>query len=286
MFNNKFIKNIKENLSLILLLPPILGGFWQLLELSKISISFIRFFSPSQLLPDGLLILFIFIMFYVSYKVATFKKYKYNFNDKILDISIKKPSNFNNYFIYKKKLTKLKYIDNPIYRINLIPFDIIVVFIGILLTYLMINLLQKDTEFHIFNFILIFGALLMISRLIIESFSILCIQLFKLELFKPLKNLVKKNNDIAKLAIAFSLSILFFIIVYIFSFFHNMFFLSDDLKNLEYINNSLNSKNYLINKILYFNDKYIFIKHQNNENNITIEILKFEDLFEKDDKTE
>ncbi len=43
------IEFIKSNLALIILVPTMLGGIWQLLELINISLSFIRFFSVSQL---------------------------------------------------------------------------------------------------------------------------------------------------------------------------------------------------------------------------------------------
>ena len=64
------IEFIKSNLALIILVPTMLGGIWQLLELLNISSSFIRFFSVSQLIPDGLLILFILLIIYTFGKLA------------------------------------------------------------------------------------------------------------------------------------------------------------------------------------------------------------------------
>jgi hypothetical protein len=63
---------IKENLNIIILLPTIFGGIWQLLELSSISSSFIRFFSLSQLIADGLLILFLLTILYISIKLSKY----------------------------------------------------------------------------------------------------------------------------------------------------------------------------------------------------------------------
>ncbi|NDI97479.1 hypothetical protein GWA97_00095 [Flavobacterium sp. LaA7.5] len=59
-------KNLKENLNTLILLPTILGGLWQLIELSSISTSFIRFFSITQLISDGLLILFFLTIIFLS----------------------------------------------------------------------------------------------------------------------------------------------------------------------------------------------------------------------------
>jgi hypothetical protein len=72
----------KDNLSIIILIPTIIGGIWQLVELSSISTSFIRFFSLSQLVADGILILFILSIFYASFKVSgtIIKKNEFQFN--------------------------------------------------------------------------------------------------------------------------------------------------------------------------------------------------------------
>ncbi len=73
MYKEKLKKNynvVKDNLSMILLVPTILGGLWQVLELSSISSSFIRFFSFSQLVADGILILFLISIFSVSYSIV------------------------------------------------------------------------------------------------------------------------------------------------------------------------------------------------------------------------
>jgi cation transport ATPase len=62
-----FIKFIKEYLPFILIIPAFLGGVWQIIELSSISISFIRFFSVTQLIADGLLIIVVFFPWIIGY---------------------------------------------------------------------------------------------------------------------------------------------------------------------------------------------------------------------------
>ncbi|MGJ0362865.1 hypothetical protein NG776_02620 [Aliarcobacter cryaerophilus] len=61
------IKFTKEYLSFIILIPALLGGFWQAFALITISIPYIRFFSASQVLADGLLIILICIPLYVTF---------------------------------------------------------------------------------------------------------------------------------------------------------------------------------------------------------------------------
>ncbi|WP_055098365.1 hypothetical protein [Flavobacterium aquidurense] len=54
---SNYYKSLKENLTMIALIPTILGAGWQLWQLGMISIQMIRFFSISQLVNDGLIIL-------------------------------------------------------------------------------------------------------------------------------------------------------------------------------------------------------------------------------------
>jgi len=65
------LKYFKENLSVIVLIPTLLGGFWQLMALSNISVTYIRFFSITQLIADGILILFVLTLIYLSFKFST-----------------------------------------------------------------------------------------------------------------------------------------------------------------------------------------------------------------------
>ncbi len=51
-----------EHLSILIVLPAFIGGLWQALELMSISIPYIRFFSISQIVPDGILILMFLVI--------------------------------------------------------------------------------------------------------------------------------------------------------------------------------------------------------------------------------
>ncbi|WP_405226322.1 hypothetical protein [Dokdonia sp. Asnod1-B02] len=50
---------IKDNLTLIAVSVTLVGGIWQLLELLLLGIPYVRFFSASQLLADGIIVLLI-----------------------------------------------------------------------------------------------------------------------------------------------------------------------------------------------------------------------------------
>src|SRR5690606_19259612 len=69
------LKFIRENISLIIIVPTVLGGLLQLYNLSNISPEYIRFFSLSQVVPDGLLFLVIAISFILSFELITYVAY-------------------------------------------------------------------------------------------------------------------------------------------------------------------------------------------------------------------
>lgn len=71
------IRYTAKHLSLILLVPAILGGIWQIIELSQMSFSYIRFFSASQVLADGLLLLLMLVFFAGTFFFTYMLHYRY-----------------------------------------------------------------------------------------------------------------------------------------------------------------------------------------------------------------
>lgn len=125
------------------------------------------------------------------------------------------------------------------------------------------------------------------GRVIIESTYILLIMTFESKTINIFRRFLS-NKPILKelfllpmkvIIIVSALALVLMLPIYIFTFFHKNFFLPDNLINLKYIESSLNAKDYNQSNISYFNDKYIFIEHTK-DGNSTIEILKFENLFE------
>jgi hypothetical protein len=80
---NEYVKRyynfVKDNLTMIAIIPTILGAIWQLYMLSSLSSNLVRFFSVSQLISDGILVLGFFIFpFIMSYQILM----KRNTNEK------------------------------------------------------------------------------------------------------------------------------------------------------------------------------------------------------------
>ncbi|CAM4410518.1 hypothetical protein [Zobellia nedashkovskayae] len=62
-WKEKVFDYIKDHPSLVILIPTLLGGIWQLVALLSIGVSYVRFFSLSQLVSDGLILMFTFLIF-------------------------------------------------------------------------------------------------------------------------------------------------------------------------------------------------------------------------------
>lgn len=77
LLENKIIKYISENLSLLLIIPGILGGIRQIILLSLLSPSLLIYFSTTQVLLDGISILFQLSI--VLFTIYFFYKYFCNF---------------------------------------------------------------------------------------------------------------------------------------------------------------------------------------------------------------
>ncbi|WP_203258786.1 hypothetical protein [Hyunsoonleella ulvae] len=85
------IDSIKKVIPILILIPTIIGGLWQFLSLLKLGANYIRFFSLSQLISDGITLLLplamIFGILYFLYRGSFkfFKDYNPERSDKIFN---------------------------------------------------------------------------------------------------------------------------------------------------------------------------------------------------------
>ncbi|MFV8366605.1 hypothetical protein [Flavobacterium sp. XS1P27] len=260
----KFYSTVKNNLSIILLVPTILGGIWQLLELSSMSTSFIRFFSLSQLVADGILILFVLTIFYLSYRLVG-----HSFNAEMFKINSKNPM--------------------PI------SYGILMISLGTLATILLFPEFEKSyrkQDISIPEIALIIPSLVMLSAcLILGIISIL-------EYFIHTKSdFIKKYflNRWIKPIIEIStklIIILFFLaavkIIFInlnphFSNFRRRLLFPENLLNKEILDQKIITDHKLKfkPKLIYFNDKYFFYEVLDRKKNKKILIVEFSSLIYK-----
>lgn len=275
---------IDKHLKLILLIPAILGGLWQLYELSSISTSYIRFFSLSQVVPDGLMWLFVISIFYGTYRlIASFYKLK--------SLS---------FFIRKVEREKLKFT---------IGLSLVLIIATTIMTaYFLIPGYQDLSDNGSISEVL---PLLVLSFIVLFTFLIAILSVLSIIheytrlgdfisrwLTKKKADNVKSDeaNEEENKALSFLAKILFWIVLglmlkYIFfpvstyiGKIKSEFILPKNLKNLEYIERKINSvygKNEEF-KIRYINDMYIFLEIQNGALDEDIMVLKFDELLEQD----
>lgn len=243
------------------------------------STSYIRFFSPTQLLPDGLLILFMFALIYFSIKMGILMLYnvsKGSYQNKIKSFQfsheeIDKPEHYN----IKAFCTQDK---NPF--IPWISILSLIVFIPYSIDYLFISN-YKDFTFSVL-IISIPVLIIFIFIFYLNIRSIIYSGIFKL-IIKWIKSFPKVVQDTLHFLFNLMLgivlfSLIIFILLKILSIFHQVYLFPDNLVNMKYIQKNEDTNN---TKISYMNDKYIFLEHKQKDKNISIEILKFDELFKK-----
>lgn len=265
LLEHKFYNFLKENLAVIIIIPTFLGGIWQLVELARISISFIRFFSVSQLVPDGLLISFFIGVLYLGYKLLNLKRKNEDDDmedDGMFDILFSpagagKPS---------KSLVIVSLI--------LLSITSFMLFFGI---YPELSKIYKNKA--------ISGMSIFMLPL-----SILLIGMGVKSIVVVIRYIILQYNIKIHELVTYFLQRLFGVIIFWFmimsisvvaNIFHETFVFQKELKNSEYLDEKIKSSNREIisYKTLYFNDKYIFVQYEFMDGNSKIEVFKFDTFF-------
>lgn len=240
--NKKYnIGFIKSNLNLIILIPTILGGLWQLFELSRISMSFVRFFSVSQIIPDGILLLTFISIIFIS-----------------------------NRFSYK--ITKSGLDDSPSKTLNIVRF-IIITIIGTMWIFAFVYRTIKLERIELF--LLIFSIVFLTS--ILTSFFYL---IKTNNIINFIKKPIIKEFILPILSLGI-LYLFFIFLNYSFDLFHRTYMFPNNWGNKLNIESFINKKytNKPEFDILYFNDKYFFLEIESENNESIIEVVEFNEIF-------
>lgn len=221
---------IKDNINLLILIPTVLGGFWQLMELVRIEISFIRFFSLTQVVSDGLVILFLLLIF-MFVNLGLFIK------DKKDDNTL---SPYEEYFSVKflMLLLFLTGFGRAVY-------------------------LLKYKEFTTPNIVVLY------------LFFVLSLRVIKDIIIQKLGDGIKFYYGYIALLV---ILVCMYFIDNVFIKFHHLYYVPSNIKNIEYLECYTGKKKKDF-ELLYFNDKFIFVKDNKSKQ---IEIINFEELLNKD----
>lgn len=254
----KYLDLIKENFNLIVAIPPILGALWQITELSRLSLSYIRFFSISQLVADGVLILILLLVFSLGVFILYKKDVTIYNEDKIEERKI-------NIFEDLTTVKKPSILWGSCYYI--LSFMFIIIWLKIINNWFVENIKEPYIIAILFPFNLI--IFLIILTLIVRS----------LEHFK--KSVKKRIAEFLYLFMIFLITIVPFIIFKSYYLeFNKLMLLPNNLENIKKVENEIknNHKNTTI-KLKYLNDKYIFYSITDKKGNEKIKIIKFDNLF-------
>lgn len=230
-----------DHWGVLIFIPAILGGLLQLLKLANMNISYVRFFAVEQVVPDGLLIIFLSTIGFIIYKILNQEKFELK--------NIKLGWNKKNLFWYG--------------FINLIT----ILFFCFLLY--LVSLAGSSVLFIVFKIVLKFVILLCMGKFYLT--------IRYLYYFKDINNVadiskVDKNNFIKKsffIRTDIGVSIMTIFLMIIITYFlmgileiYKEINRIKDLKNetifLSKVGKELNVKGDI--SIEYFNGKYIFLK--------------------------
>ncbi|WP_034893306.1 hypothetical protein [Gillisia sp. Hel_I_29] len=249
-------KEIKDYIEIAVLIPSILGGLWQTYELASISTSYIRFFSVSQVIPDGLLILFSGICVFITDKLSfLLRKFLPFYNNKVDSWMV-------------STITILGYT-----------------FIGSVILYFSYIHFIKQEYFQLSDLIFLIFFTITFSCIFYYLLPYSFRKKIKSAFFNRIKKNEEKGNNVLLQIKGMAIMIIGALILIISSkliqnFRHNYIDIGE-LQNLKCLKKILKNKSNSANSnIIYFNDKYIFTKTSNSENT-EIEIFKTDILFDE-----
>lgn len=206
------LEYLRQNLSVLIIIPAFLGGVWQLFELTSISISYIRFFSITQIVPDGLLIIYLLFVLVLLLLISSNQLFLKIFLRKHLNISGYKLTTFAisviNTLFFLLLIAPLKYALNWISTGDILWLLSIILILTLL--YISIrninpksrfsNYLKNKFQFdlsilkHVFTYLFIFGFTISIALSIIKIHKTFTLPKSNLNIIKLEKNLKKELN--------------------------------------------------------------------------------------------
>ena len=224
------LEHLKDNLSVLIIIPAFIGGLWQALELMSISIQYIRFFSISQIVPDGILIIMLIIISFSFSAIGWFADILFFEKSKPKDVEVVSAEEYE------------KYRKAELYK-HVIWFTFMYGFI--LWSYLHNKMNIIDYDYLEWTILFTYLYLLLMNRTLDNAYY------FAKEKYKKF---YKGANVL--------LLILYIVVITCLSKgIHNLFITPTNIANIENIKRDVAHKfPKTKQELLYFNDKYMFIK--------------------------
>ncbi|SUD92173.1 hypothetical protein [Psychrobacter phenylpyruvicus] len=242
-----YIKWGINHISVLVLFPSIVGAIWQIIELAKINIAYIRFFSLSQIPVDGALIIALSGILILGSKLTIeFVNFSFKERAKIL-----KNKEFIN--TIKPKINRL------ILKHTLLSLLLLCGFVYMLVV-LYADMFLKGPIFTILLVYVSFAGIM-----IYTSDIVILVSVKKTMppdwLNRCSNNLLKKCRKIFTWSVFPIVGLIIYMIFSLLNFFSKSFVLPGDLYNTKNLDSVVYSDFHTDEyNIEYFNDKYIFLK--------------------------
>ncbi|QHH97311.1 hypothetical protein [Acinetobacter dispersus] len=244
-----------EHWGVLIFIPAILGGLLQVLKLANMDSSFVRFFAVEQVVPDGLLVIFLSFLSYLIYK--GFSQINFKAKNTRLGWNI---INFLRYTIsYLLLIGMLSYFVYGIYKGNAnlvnvimrIVFEFLIVqlvcYYYITINYLYYFRSKKDySEVSDYDFKQFFKKIIFYDKIGGASLYGLIILIFVMAFFYEIADVYSELNKIKNI--------------------------ENEIVYITKVKNKLSIKEDL--SVEYYNGKYIFLKRHGNNNDNQYFVLK------------
>jgi hypothetical protein len=226
----------KDNLAILVAIPTVLGGIWQIVSLASLSFSYIRFFSISQLLPDGIIISIHIASYYLLYLLIRG---------------------------YDRLWSRRIIIDYSQKTHGLIKGLILYVFAGSSMLYLLLETFpKKGDKYNAISFAM-FGIGLYWIYAVVRSVESIILILLRKYLSRSKRKTFPKTWELIYLVGI--VSGLYFMYILLFNF-NRSFVLPDKNENFKNLVCSLEQKDTTsLYEIVYMNDMYLFLNQYNKD---------------------
>lgn len=235
----------RSNFQLLIAIPALIGGIWQICELGNISFSFIRFFSSTQLIADGLLIMsIIFFPVFFIWIVGQ------------MDDLVKNQKSIFKYFSPKP-----------------VALGIVIICLAIFNFLIIENIHYTEKQFVEFGryYLPLVGTF--VTYVIFDAKIIYLSKYFSDKILKFIEGVL-----IILIMISFVLFTKRILVL-----FHNKFTFPSNVENIQILENKIKEDDSTIRKtkLLYFNNSYLFFELTRKNKTKNIRVIPFEALMKK-----
>lgn len=240
------------NLTLFTAVPLLLGGMHQFVSLASISFGYVKFYSFTQQLSDGLVLAVILIFIWIFYEFLNYKE----LINRLKDLRSESKQN---------TITRL-------IRDSILSILGSLLYLAVYLKYFKFFDISSTTIFDFVFYVLFFAKVLLTIENMLSVIVVLSFRFAKFKVIEEKQSMKSASRILSTIKSAIPTILLCLVLFLLRDF--NM--LPTELANMETLTSRIKQDNKTLNvDVKYFNDKYIFVEVDDE-----IHIMKLESLFE------